>query len=330
MAQNESANSNREAPMTTILVPLDGSALAEQALPYARTLALLLGARVRLLTVILDDQRESQMVESIVASYGIIDPLATQRERWSLTTLTQHAESYLDSHAALLRCHGIDVEIDVRCGPAADVIVEAATDQHITMIAMATHGYSGLRRWALGSVTDRVVHATAVPVFVVRGTSTAPTEPIVFKRVMVPLDGSPLAAQALPLTADLAERARAEVLLMQTVEEIIQTYPLIVPIGRPDMIAGEMLHMLRARVGQQLDGQAALLRERGLLVATRVVTGHAAEAIIDEAERQSIDLIVMATHGYSGIKRWALGSVTDKVLHAAATPLLLVHANASA
>jgi nucleotide-binding universal stress UspA family protein len=318
--------------MKTILVPLDGSALAEQALPYVRTLAPLLGAQVRLLTVIVDDQGESLMAEGIAASYGVIDPLTTQREREhrSLTILTQHAESYLDSQAALLRVQGIDADIDVRCGPAADVIVEAAEGPDISMIAMATHGYSGLRRWALGSVTDRVVHATTVPVFVVRGATRTPAEPIAFKRVMVPLDGSPLAAQALPLAADLAERARAELLLMQAVDEIIELYPVITPLSRPDLMPSEMLRMLRARAGQQLEEQAAMLRDGGLPVVTRVANGHAAEAIIDEAERQSVDLIVIATHGYSGIKRWALGSVTDKVLHAAVTPLLLVRANATA
>ena len=105
--------------MKTILAPLDGSALAEQALPYVRTLAPLLGARVRLLNVIVDDQQESLMAEGIAASYGVIDPLATQREREhrSLATLTQHAEGYLDSRAAQLRSQGIDVEMDVRCGP---------------------------------------------------------------------------------------------------------------------------------------------------------------------------------------------------------------------
>ena len=127
----------------------------------------------------------------------------------------------------MLRGFGIDVETDVRCGPAPDVIIEAAEGLHISMIAMATHGYSGLRRWALGSVTDRVVHATATPVFVVRGAKPAPVDPVVFKRVMVPLDGSPLAAQALPLAADLAERARAELLLMQAVEETNEIYPVI-------------------------------------------------------------------------------------------------------
>jgi nucleotide-binding universal stress UspA family protein len=210
------------------------------------------------------------------------------------------------------------------------VIIEAAESPDISMIAMATHGYSGLRRWALGSVTDKVLHATATPVFVVRGAKPAPVEPVTFRHVMVPLDGSSLAAQALPLAADLAERARAELLLVQAVAASIETYPSVAPLGRPDLMPSEMLRMLRTRAGQQLEQQAAMLRDRGLPVAAHVVNGHAAEAIIDEAARQSVDLLVIATHGYSGLKRWALGSVTDKVLHAATTPVLLVRANAVA
>ena len=318
--------------MKTILVPLDGSALAEQALPYIRTLAPLLGARVRLLNVIVDDPHDNMMSEGIAASYGVIDPLATQRERenQSRTTLIQHAESYLDSRAAQLHGHGIEVETDVRRGPAAEVIIEVAEGLDIAIIAMATHGYSGLRRWALGSVTDRVVHATTRPVFVVRGAKPAPVDPVAFKRVMVPLDGSPLAEQALPLAADLAERVRAEVLLMQAVEGSIEAYPAVAPLGRPDLMSGDVLPTLDARAGQYLDEQAALLRDRGIPAVAHVVNGHVAEAIIDEAAQRSADLLVMATHGYSGLKRWALGSVTDKVLHAATTPLLLVRANVGA
>src|SRR3954469_23163399 len=98
----------RRRIVRTILVPLDGSALAEQMLPYVRTLAPLLGARVQLLTVIVEGQHESMMGEGIAAAYGVIDPLATQheREQRALTTLTQHAEAYLGSHAALLRHQG--------------------------------------------------------------------------------------------------------------------------------------------------------------------------------------------------------------------------------
>jgi nucleotide-binding universal stress UspA family protein len=117
---------------------------------------------------------------------------------------------------------------------------------------------------------------------------------------------------------------------MQAVAASIEGFRSIAPYGQPDPRRGEVLPKLRVLAGQHLEQQAALLRDRGLPVVTRVASGHAAEAIIDVAAQQSVDLIVMASHGYSGIKRWALGSVTDKVLHAATTPLLLVRANASA
>ncbi|HJZ45595.1 MAG TPA: universal stress protein, partial [Roseiflexaceae bacterium] len=177
--------------------------------------------------------------------------------------------------------------------------------------------------------TDRVVHAASAPVFIVRGSAAARADPATFKRVMVPLDGSSLAVQALPLAADIAERAPAELLLMQAVSASIDAYPAVAPLGRPDLMPAEFLRELRARAGQELEEQATALRARGLTVATRVVNGYPAEAIVDEAERQSVDLLVMATHGYSGLKRWALGSVSDKVLHAAVTPLLLVRARAT-
>jgi nucleotide-binding universal stress UspA family protein len=98
------------------------------------------------------------------------DPLATQQERLqhSYDILRQNAERYLESHAALLQDAGLSVTIDVRCGPAADVIVETALGHHAAMIAMATHGYSGIKRWALGSVADKVVHATDTALILIR------------------------------------------------------------------------------------------------------------------------------------------------------------------
>jgi nucleotide-binding universal stress UspA family protein len=79
------------------------------------------------------------------------------------------AERYLESHAALLRADGLDVAVDVRYGRAADVIVEAALNQHVVLIALASHGYSGLKGWALGSVADTMLHATTTPLILVHG-----------------------------------------------------------------------------------------------------------------------------------------------------------------
>jgi nucleotide-binding universal stress UspA family protein len=312
--------------MKIILVPLDGSAIAERILPYVRTLAPALGARVCLLRVVSDPEGEGLLADSIAATYGVGDPLATQHERWrhSLDLLRQNAERYLESHAAILQAAGLDVAVDVRCGPAADVIVEAAEGQHVAMIAMATHGYSGLKRWALGSITDKVVHATSTPVLIARG--EAPARVPVFKRILVPLDGSALARQALPLATELARSAHAKLLLLQAVAPTIEGYPGFPPRGQPIPQLAEVLEALRDQAMGELGALADELRVPEMPVRTRVVNGHAAEVLVDEAKQREVDLIVMATHGYSGLRRWALGSVADKVLHATTTPLILVRA----
>jgi nucleotide-binding universal stress UspA family protein len=312
--------------MQSILVPLDGSVLAERSLPYARMLALALGARVRLLRVIVDAPGNDMVAESIAAAYGVQEPLNVQQERriHSQEILRQNAERYLETHAAPLAADGVEVAIDVRYGPAADVIVEAALEQHVKMIVMATHGYSGIKRWALGSVTDKVVHATSTPIFVVR--AEVPAQPPALKRILMPLDGSALARQALPLAAELAKSAQCELLLLQAVPATVEAYPGFASRGRPIPQLADLIESLRDQAATELGDQADQLREHGLPASTYVVNGHAAEVLVDEARRHSADLIVMATHGYSGIKRWTLGSVADKVLHATRTPLLLVRA----
>jgi nucleotide-binding universal stress UspA family protein len=312
--------------MKTLLVPLDGSALAEQSLPYARTLAKLLGAKVRLLRVITETPGDDLLAESIGSVYGMDEPLTIQRERQhqAFERLHQNAERYLESHAKLMHADGIDVAVDVRVGPAADVIVEAAIGQHVTMIVIATHGYSGFKRWAIGSITDKVIHATSTPVFIVR--AEAQTRERMLKRIMVPLDGSALAQQALPLATELAQAAGAELLLMHAIAATIEAYPGFPTRGRPIPQLAEVLDAQRDQATNELGIQADTLRARNVAVATALVYGHAAEVLVDEAPRRGVDLIVMATHGYSGLKRWAIGSVADKVLHATTTPLLLVRA----
>jgi nucleotide-binding universal stress UspA family protein len=312
--------------MKTILVPLDGSIQAEQVLPAVRALAPLLGAEIRLLRVIADPPGEGMIAESIAASYGVSDPLVTQQERLrhSLEIMQQNAERYLEGQAALLRDAGLEATIDVRCGPPADVIVETALGLRVAMIAMATHGYSGVRRWALGSVTDKVVHATATPVLVVRGAAHERTPAI--KRIMVPLDGSALARQALPLATRLAQSAQAELLLLQAVVPALEAQLGFAPRSRQIPQLAGVLEALHDQAESDLGALAEDLHKRDIVVRMRVVNGHAAEVLVDAAAHEQVDLIVMATHGYSGVKRWALGSVADKVLHAAATPLILIRA----
>jgi nucleotide-binding universal stress UspA family protein len=309
--------------MKTILVPLDGSALAEQVLPYVRLLAPLLDARVRLIQAI-DEVGDRIFTNPLADTYGH-DPLAApwERQEQPLDRLRQCAEGYLENHALALRAEGLDAEAEVIVGHAAEAIVEVARREHVAMVAMATHGYSGLKRWALGSVADKVVHAACAPVLVVRGGAVPPPA---LGRILVPLDGSALANQALPLASELARCAQAELVVMQAVPAAIEAYPGLRPLGRPLPQYGDVLAALRRQATQDLAAVVNQLRQRELAACTVVANGHAAETIIDQATQRHTDLIVMATHGYGGLKRWALGSVADKVLHATATPLLLVRA----
>jgi nucleotide-binding universal stress UspA family protein len=319
----------KEGYMKTILVPLDGSACAEQVLPYVRRLAPILNARLYLLKVVPDILEDDLATPTVVEAYRRGPaPTASRSERaWhSWATQRRHAEGYLGSHSVMLESKGACVDFEVRLGDPAEEIAAVAEEQHVALIAMATHGYSGLKRWTLGSVTDKVVHSATMPVFVIRNSGQARAEDIAFKRIMVPLDGSDLAKQALPFATNLAIGACAELNLIQAVPPTIEAFPGFAPRGRPIPQLREVLVAMRAQASKELNALADDLGQQEMPVSTLVVNGHAAEVIVDEADRQKADLIVMATHGYSGIKRWALGSVADKVLHAATTPLVMVRA----
>jgi nucleotide-binding universal stress UspA family protein len=307
--------------MKTILVPLDGSALAEQVLPSVRLLATMLKANVHLLRVISDDKSDQIVAEMNARTFPVLSPLTVQMQReqhaWDL--LMQGAENYLAGPAIQLREAGIVVQTEVRPGFAAEQIIAAAASEQTVLIAMATHGYSGLRRWRLGSVTDKVVHAATTPVLIVRGAADALAAAPTLKHILVPLDGSDLARQALPIAVDLARAAAADITLLQVVDVVPEADPRARPHGQATMqqaAAMQELTDLSEQLGQQIT------------VSPLVEVGYPAEVIVDSARAHQVDLIAMATHGYTGSRRWALGSVADKVLHATTTPLLLVRAGA--
>jgi nucleotide-binding universal stress UspA family protein len=314
--------------MKTILVPLDGSALAERVLPYVRELAPLLDAKVCLLQSFLDVEHDTSLAAGLLGAYGFVEaPEALQeRTQRAREMVRQHAEGYLATQALRLREYGLDVETEVMVGSPAKVIVDVARERHATLIAMATHGYGGLKRLTLGSVTDQVAHMATAPVLVVPGAAEARQADPTFERILVPLDGSALANQVLPLAIALAAKANAELVLLEAITPTIETQIRARPFGRPLPRYSAVLEMLHRQAAEGLGALANQLHGRGVRASTAVKDGPAGEVIVEEAARRRVDLIVMATHGYSGLKRWALGSVAYTVLHAATTPLLLVRA----
>jgi len=141
-----------------------------------------------------------------------------------------------------------------------------------------------------------------------------------YKKILVPLDGSELAKKALDHADKLAEAFDAEIILLQVV-------PFMPIYGAPELVTPFVVDEKQKEVVEgYLTNLAEELKKRGFNVTAKVKTGmQVAEEIIDFAKESGVDLIVMSTHGHSGITRWVLGSVAHKVLTRAETPILLVH-----
>jgi nucleotide-binding universal stress UspA family protein len=303
--------------MKTILAPLDGTPLAEQALPYVQQLASMLGARVLLLRAAADGEQArwlaGQRGQPGTLALDVAPPVCAL---CSITAQCLHADCYLADQAEILRAHGVEAYGDTVVGTPAAAIAERAAAWPDTLIAMATHAQSGLRRWVRGSLADKVLHETDIPLLLVRdGTHPAPER---IARVLVPLDGSAFAAQALPLAVEVAARAGAALTLVWVVASSIDTYMDAFP------AASDPRQAFREQATRAYAASAGATPGAPAPIDTVLALGPTAEAIAEEARRLHADLIVMATHGYTGLRRWRLGSVADTLLRLTAAPLLLV------
>ncbi|MGZ8464166.1 MAG: universal stress protein [Candidatus Binatia bacterium] len=283
-----------------ILVPLDGSKLAEQVLPYARSLAGAYGAAVTLLRVSDPDARL---------------PFSA----------SQSASDYLNYTAASLQ--PLSVESLEKIGKPAEVIVDSAAAGSDCLIAMATHGVTGPRRWFLGSVASKVVQSAANPILLIRPMEEGlPPATITLKRVVVPLDGSGLAEKVLPHVASLARKLKLEVQLVRAYALPPDAY--LVADGVIDQGPAQFRRSMHEECEKYLDGKVAGLRADGVdPVTATVIEGDAANEIVELAAGSPQSLIAMSTHGRSGVGRWVLGSVAERVVQYSRAPVLLIRAS---
>jgi nucleotide-binding universal stress UspA family protein len=299
---------------TRILVPLDGSRLAEQALPYAMTLGKRLPAELVLFCAI---SIPSDVQEALDKAGLRPDPLYEQLEI--------EASEYLEALSHVLSKSDLSFSPVVLRSLAADAIVEYAEQRDIQFIVMASHGYSGLKRWTHGSVAERVLQSAPVPVLLVRAkeeTAQGLPEPRPCRRILVPLDGSRLAEQVLPTIIPIARALGCEIILFRVL--ITETAgPLT---GRWYLPQNSSFETADEDARAYLERVATYVQEQGTQVSTATYVGPVAKSIIDYAESHDVDLIAMCTHGRTGIARWALGSVADRVLRAGDKPILLVRA----
>jgi nucleotide-binding universal stress UspA family protein len=300
---------------TRILVPLDGSSLAEQALSCAVTLAQGLGAELVLFRATwIPPEVLKIRDESTVKLNAIADHLEAE------------ANEYLGSLVEHLRDASLNARPVVQRGPAAEAILDYAGQANINQIVMATHGYRGIKRWTHGSVAERVLQAAGVPLLLVRvgeqDLARDWRQPMVCRRILMPLDGSPVAEQILPPVTTMARALSAELILFQVSIAHISgwmTDEWYFPIQG-------VLDTAEEDAQAYLSTVAGRLEEQGLDVATATSMGSVASCIVEYAEANQVDLIAMCTHGRTGLTRWALGSVADRVLRAGGTPILLVRA----
>lgn len=294
-----------------ILVPLDGSNAAEKVLCYVRTIAGALKLPIELLEVI-DISAMSAHLVGDKARY--LDRFITEAESASRRYLAE-----IGSNLA-----GFNVSSSVLRGKPAEVILEKATAEPATLVAMATHGRSGLNRWLLGSVAEKVLRGTGNPLFLVRADDDQQATDAALHSIIVPLDGSTLAESVLPMVVQVAKIFDAALLLFRAFELPASAY-----YGRENYLPDyeELANQVRADAQRYLDGQVAALNALGLSqVGSLLREGVGAEEIIRCAHERPRSLIAMCTHGRSGVKRWVLGSVTEKVVRHSGDPVLVLSA----
>jgi nucleotide-binding universal stress UspA family protein len=304
----------------SLLVPLDGWIFAEHALPLALSIARRAGASLTLLHV--------HAPPAMVYPDG-----ATAFDETLDLQLKERKQAYLESTARRLRdLSAVMVRSEMVEGETADAIRAAATSMGVDLVVMTTHGRGPLGRFWLGSVADELVRHLPVPLLLLRPGEDPPDyrqEPVL-KRVLLPLDGSALAEQMIGPAVALGDLMEAQYNLFRVIKPVLpQAYKLqgasLTELAESVLKQIELTQDSLHREAQDyLERVAAPLRDRSLRVQTRIaVEQQPALAILHEEKASAIDLIALETHGRRGLSRLVLGSVADKVIRGASSPVLV-------
>jgi nucleotide-binding universal stress UspA family protein len=293
-----------------MLIPLDGSKVAEQVLPYARSLARSLTIPVELLEVVDPDA---------------LKLLANPEQNRYLDTLLaeKRASSQLYLETIARSFEQVRVACSVENGKAEEQIIDKGAADKETLIVMATHGRSGIQRWLLGSVVDKVLHGSTNHLFLVRAIDQGKTEgEAPLKKVIVPLDGSPLAEKVLPHVVNIAKKMSIEVVFFRA-----YALPPAISADEYGAYSEQLFSQLEAEAKDYLAEKIKAVEQQGLSNVSSVVDlGYGAEEINMLARKTPDNFIAMCTHGRSGVTRWVLGSVTERVVRHSGDPVLIIRA----
>jgi nucleotide-binding universal stress UspA family protein len=292
---------------STIVVPLDKSELSESALPVARAFARDSGASLTLLTVVdVSSEFTAWMLDSSVS-----DDFEQEKRT---------AAVYLDEIAA--RQEGLTVETVVLTGRPEKEILEFLDQAPDPLVVMSSHGRSGFNRLVVGSVAGRIVHGATCPVVVVRGSETTLSGAI--DKILVPLDGSEFAENALEVAQQALASRQLQIHLVRVPESVTWAASPEAGAYAYYEVIDTYMEAMKEEAQAYLAAVAAKLEERGHTVTWEVRTGMVSEEIAAAADEQQVDLVVIATHGRTGFRRVVMGSVAERVLREANAPLMMV------
>jgi len=300
-----------------MLVPLDGSELSEAVLPYAKELAGRLDMEITLLHIYRSEEKNKSHLYRAYIGHKV-DILKCQSEEVQKKT------------GAGAKCKAIKVQGKLISGYPAEEILNYAENNATDFILMATHGRSGIKRWVMGSVTEKVIRASKVPAWLVRATISEDMahEKWEKRTILVPLDGSNLAEAVLPHVETLAKQRGSEmmnVVLLRVCEPVSMPiyYPPNVPMMPKDYLQLKE-SIERAQAQHYLPKIEKQFKDKGLNVRSEILVGDIARQIIEYANKNPFNLIVMSSHAHSEQGQWDFGSIADKVLHRASNPIFLV------
>ena len=242
----------------------------------------------------------------------------------------ERATHYLGPVSDSLQSAGLQVDIEVPQAEPAQAIVENAARDPGTLITMSSHGRSGLARWWMGSVTDKVLHLTDNPMMVIQAVEQPRSAPgSNFERIIVPVDGSELAEEILPHVVFLSAAMGLSVDLVQANPSRDEYYRSM-SIGPNELSRATHSYedYINAVDGESMTYLAELtdrlIHQGAASVEAQLLHGPAANCIADLATATSNNLVAMTTHGRSGVGRLVLGSVAERVVRQSGDPVLLV------
>lgn len=294
-----------------ILVPLDGSTLAECVLSHVMAIAPVTNARVTLSQVM---EYEHERGET-----PAVDPI-----NWHLRK--HKSEKYLEQIADHFRKSGLSVEHAVLEGNAAECIIEFARNNNVDLIALSTHGLSGLSGWNVSSVVQKILVRSYKSILLIRAykPATAALSGADYKRLFVGLDCSARAEYILPAVMSLAQFYKSQLMLGTVIQkpQIIHRFPL----SEKDVeLVNQIVERDHAAASHYFNQLLAQFSTKELDLKTSIVIGENAFAVLhDMVEEANADLVMLVAHGHSGERRWPYGSVTTSFIAYGNTPLMIM------